>query len=113
MASLHALFAQVRGDPVRDVRLPAPAERRGNAVHPVVKHGDLDGLRGQVRAAYRLLRSRADVEDHLTARELLYGPLAAPELADAYDRARYSTHEISPEDAEAARTALTAARARR
>ena len=68
--------------------------------------------RAQVRAVYRLLRARSTASDSLTARELLTGPLAAPQIADTYDRARYSAHAVTPEEAEVARKALDAPRAR-
>lgn len=70
--------------------------------------------RRRVRAAYRLAVA-GKARPNMTARENLLSMLAAsPEaastLAKCYDRARYSDHAISDEEAESARNAAKAAR---
>lgn len=68
--------------------------------------------RQRVRAAYARLRTRADLPPSATAREAIEGgalPLGRADgglLADSYDRARYSEHPISDQEAENARRAL-------
>lgn len=69
--------------------------------------------RQRVRETYRRLSRRAQPKASLTAREALSGPLNAPQLAEAYDRARYSAHPVTDAEAEAARLALRNAPAKR
>ena len=57
--------------------------------------------RESVRMRYRVLRGRAKSADaHLTARQVLLQEKAPAQAADVYERARYSSEEISREDAE-------------
>lgn len=62
--------------------------------------------RQRVREAYRRLSQRAQPQPSLTAREALTGPIEAPQLTDAYDRARYSAHPITDAEAAQAKAAL-------
>lgn len=70
----------------------------------------LDG-RGKIRYLYRCFWERHPKQQHLTAREALMAEdtiskTVTGKLADLYDKARYSDHAVSEQDAEELKTKL-------
>lgn len=76
-------------------------KRREKRVKPAPV--DWAGLspRESVRMRYKVLRDRVkDAPGHLTARQVILQKNVSPQAADLYDRARYSSAEVSAADAE-------------
>lgn len=63
--------------------------------------------RENVRMRYRQLRIRREAPDHLTARHVILAEKSTVQAADIYDRARYSSQDISPADAESMKKLLS------
>lgn len=75
----------------RKPRAPKPAPVKWNELSP----------RETVRMSYKVTRSKArSAEDAHTARQVLLREKISPQAADLYDKARYSSQDISPEDAQ-------------
>lgn len=85
----------------RDER-ESPLKRMRRRLTPAPDWSRLDN-RQRVREAYRRLNAKKHPDKSLTAREALVDVMGAPQLTDAYDRARYSTHVVTDAEAEAAR----------
>lgn len=84
------------GEVKRRVQLSRPAKRSRAAS---VAWGQLSP-RESVRMRYKVLRDRGrEQPGNLTARQVILQKNVSPQAADLYDRARYSSQEISAQDA--------------
>lgn len=85
------------GEIRRGVLIKRPANRKKAAA---VAWGQLSP-RESVRMRYKQLRDRGkEKPGNLTARQVILQKQISPQAADLYDRARYSSQEISAQDAE-------------
>lgn len=91
------------GEMRRGLFLRRPAARRKE---PPVDWNSLSP-RENVRMRYRQLRlRRKETPDHLTARHVILSEKSAAQAADIYDKARYSSQDISPAEAERMKSLL-------
>lgn len=85
------------GEVKRRVLLSRPAPRKKSSP---IAWGQLSP-RESVRMRYKVLRDRGkEHPGNLTARQVILQKNVSPQAADLYDRARYSSEEISAQDAE-------------